>query len=165
MLGTGIAGPIFVSIGDPEKLQAFLDKNPYIDPNQALVDGYDFEAYKAAGFGRFDEQDKDLAKEGAANIGAPTLGLEGWWNYMTSVMKVSPIPPDMKFGDIPEGVLRLGGTYVVQGDQILYRWSDRVPGDHPDIEEVMKIAKDAAAKPKSVSFGGFELPNFFAGAN
>lgn len=140
-----ISGPFFISIGDEEKLNVFLDKNPEIPREQAFVDDYNFDAYKAAGFGRFDETDKEAAKEAMNNMVAPDLGLSGWWNYFTNVMKISPVPKDMKFGEIPEGVLRLGGTYVVNGDQIVYRWSDRVPGDHPDIENVFNIAKDASA--------------------
>ena len=74
-------------------------------------------------------------------MAAPNLSLGQWMGYFGSVMKVSPIPKDMKFGEIPEGVLRLGGTFVVDGNQILYQWNDRLPGDHPDIDEVLSIAK------------------------
>jgi len=119
------------------------------------VDGYDFEAYEAAGFGRFDRQDKDVAKEGTANMSAPDLGgWKGWWNYLSAVSKVSPIPEDQKFGEIPEGVLRLGGTFVLSpatseegkaDGEIAYRWSDRIPGDHPAIDEVWNVAKASAA--------------------
>jgi len=147
-----IAGPIFVSIGDEEKLNVFLDKNPYVPRDQAFVDDYEFRAYKAAGFGRFDEVEEEVAKGAMKNMAPPELdGFRGWWNYMSSVMKVSPIPKDMKFGETPEGVLRLGGTFVVSGDEILYRWSDGVPGDHPDIQQVLKIAQEASAK-KNKSF-------------
>jgi hypothetical protein len=65
----------------------------------------------------------------------------------------------MKLGEIPEGVLRLGGTFVMNGDQIIYRWSDRLPGDHPDIEEVLQIAKEAAAKKQSNPIS--EIATFF----
>jgi hypothetical protein len=131
-----------------------MEKNPYIPRDSAFVDGYGFDAYKAAGFGRFDDVDKEVIKEATKNMSAPDIGLSGWWNYFTSVGKVSPIPKDMKFGEIPEGVLRLGGTFVVKGNKILYRWSDRLPGDHPDINEVAEIAKEAAAKKDSP----FSLP-------
>lgn len=150
MADSDISGPFFISIGDEEKLSVFLEKNPYIPREQALVDDYSFGAYEAAGFGRFDETDKDAAKEAAKNMAAPNLGLGDWFSYMTSVAKVSPIPKDMKFGDIPEGVLRLGGTFVVDGNNILYRWSDRVPGDHPDIEKVLKVAQDASTSNKGI---------------
>lgn len=138
----GIAGPLFISIGDDEKLNVFLDKNPYVPRENAFVDGYEFAAYEAAGFGKF-----DTVKAKGVTITAPILngGMKGWWDYFTSVGKISPIPKDMKFGDIPEGVLRLGGTFVIQGDTIVYQWSDRVPGDHPNVAEVWNIAKKATA--------------------
>lgn len=145
-----VRGPLFISIGDEEKLNVFLDKNPYIPRDQAFVDGYDFNAYTSAGFGRLDEVDKEEAKK--VKLGAPDIGISGWLNYFGTVIKLSPIPPDMKFGEIPEGVLRLGGTYVIRDDQIVYRWSDRLPGDHPNIEEVMDIANEAAKKSASSPF-------------
>mmetsp|Transcript_9272 Transcript_9272/g.14866 ORF Transcript_9272/g.14866 Transcript_9272/m.14866 type:complete len:146 (+) Transcript_9272:79-516(+) len=140
----GITGPLFVSIGDEEKLASFLEKNQYIPLGQVFVDDdfQNFSAYKAAGFGRFDEQDPAIAKQ--VKLTAPKN--VNWWNYLTSITKVSPIPKDQSFGSgVPEGVLRLGGTFVVSGDEIVYRWSDRLPGDHPDIEEVYKIAKDSVS--------------------
>lgn len=131
-----------------------MEKNPNVPRENALVDDYSFDAYKAAGFGRFDEIDKDVAKEATKNMGAPNLGFNGAWNYITSAGALAPIPKDMKFGEIPEGVLRLGGTYVVSGNEIKYCWSDRLPGDHPDIEKVYMIAKEASLKKIA-----FQLPN------
>ena len=139
----GIAGPIFVSIGDADKLNTFLDLNEFIPRDQAFVDDYTFGAYKQVGFGRFDEQDPEIAKQ--VKMTAPDLG--GWkgaWKYMSNVAKISPIPPDMKFGEVPEGVLRLGGTFIVKGEDVVYQWSDRLPGDHPDLTEVLEIAKSNA---------------------
>ena len=137
---SGIAGPIFVSIGDAEKLNTFLDLNEYIPRSQAFVDDYTFGAYKQMGFKRFDEQDPEVAKQ--VKMTAPDLGgFGGAWKYMSNVMKVSPIPPDMKFGEVPEGVLRLGGTFVVKNDDVVFQWNDRLPGDHPDLSEVLEVAK------------------------
>ena len=136
----GITGPIFVSISDAEKLNTFLDLNEYIPRSQAFVDDYTFGAYKQVGFGRFDEVDPEVAKQ--VKMTAPDLsGLGGAWKYMSNVMKVSPIPPDMKFGEVPEGVLRLGGTFVVKNDDVVYQWNDRLPGDHPNLTEVLEVAK------------------------
>jgi len=137
-----------------------LDNNPYVPRDQAFVDGYDFEAYKSAGFGRFDEVDKEDAKK--VKLGAPDIGLSGWLNYFGNVIKLSPIPPGMKFGEIPEGVLRLGGTYVIKDDQIVYRWSDRLPGDHPNIEEVRNIAKEAAAAATKSASSPFSFNSLFS---
>jgi len=124
-----------------------LELNPFIPRDQIFVDGYDFTAYKEAGFGRFDEQDKEVVKQ--VSLTAPDLGGVGeWWKYLSNSMKVAPIPEDMKFGEIPEGVLRLGGTFVVNDDDIVYQWSDRLPGDHPDIANVLSVAKVSAAAKK-----------------
>jgi len=140
-----ITGPIFVSIGDEQKLNTFLELNPFIPREQAFVDGYDFTAYKEASFGRFDEQDKDILE--GIQMTAPNLGgFSGWWKYISNVMKISPIPDNMKFGEVPEGVLRLGGTFIVKGNDIIYQWSDRVPGDHPVVHDVFDIAQNIASK-------------------
>lgn len=142
-----IIGPLFVTIGDEEKLNTFLELNPFIPNEQIYVDGYDFTAYENASFGRFDEQqDKNILKD--VKMTAPDMpgGIGGWWKYITNVGKLSPIPNDMKFGDIPEGVLRLGGTFVIKDDEVLYQWSDRLPGDHPIVKDVFDIALKAASE-------------------
>lgn len=87
----GIGGPIFVSIGDSDKLNAFLDANDFIPREQIFVDDYSFDAYRAAGFGRFDEVDKEVAKD-AFKMTAPELGFGEWINYFATVGKVTPIP-------------------------------------------------------------------------
>lgn len=134
----GVNGPIFVSIGDEKKMQAFLDQNPNIPSDQMFVDDYSFGAYEAAGFKLFTDTDKDTAKE--VKLAAPDLSFKQWMGYLGNVGKLAPVPKDMKFGQVPEGVLRLGGTFVVKGDEVLYQWNDRLPGDHPNIEEVVDIA-------------------------
>jgi len=80
---------------------------------------------------------------------APDLGgFGGWWKYFTNVVKISPIPKDggMKLGDVPEGVLRLGGTFVIKDDDVVYQWSDRLPGDHPVVQDVFDIAQTAVSE-------------------
>jgi len=138
----GIGGPIFISIGDADKLNSFLDVNTFIPKEQMFVDDYSFDAYKAVGFSRFDEADKEAVKN--IKMTAPDLGFSGWMDYFSTVGKVSPVPKDLKFGDFPEGVLWTGGTFVIQGNNVLYQWSDTVPGNHPVIEDIVKIAKDAS---------------------
>jgi len=141
-----IKGPVFISIGDSEKLNVFLDANPKIPREKVFVDDYTFGAYKAVGFKSFTDVDKEVAKQ--VKMTAPDLGFGEFMKYFSVVSKVSPIPKDMKFGEIPEGVLRLGGTFVVNGDDVVYQWNDRLPGDHPDIEEVLKIASESEVKNK-----------------
>lgn len=135
-----------MSIGDADKLDAFLELNPFVPRGDMFADGYDFAAYENAGLGRFDEQDPEVAKR--VTLSAPDMpgGLGGWWRYLSNVAKLSPIPPEgVSFGQVPEGVLRLGATFVVRGDEVVYQWSDRLPGDHPDVAVVAAAAANAAA--------------------
>ena len=128
-----------MSIGDEEKLNKFLELNTSVPRSQMFVDGCDFEAYKSVGFGSLDISQP---VKGDIKMTAPQMGgLGGWWKYLTNVMSLSPVEPG-KSG-IPEGVKRLGGTFVVKGDDVIYQWSDKVPGDHPDLENVMKVVEDA----------------------
>ena len=145
----GVGGPIFVSIGDAEKLNTFLDANPWMPKDRMFVDDYNFDAYKAAGFGRFDQVDKEAVKD--IKLTAPELGFGEWMTYFSNVGKVSPLPKDMKFGEVPEGVLWTGGTFVIQGNKVIYQWTDTVPGNHPVVDDVMEIAKDAAQNKKGSS--------------
>lgn len=136
----GATGPLFVSIGDTEKLNKFLELNPYVPSDQMFVDDYDFDAYNAVGFGSLGDK-----MEGASDIEmtAPELGgVGGWWKYLSNVITLSPVEPG-KSG-IPEGVKRLGGTFVVKGDDVIYQWNDKVPGNHPDLEDVVKAIKEAS---------------------
>jgi len=129
-----------VSIGDAEKLNKFLDLNPTVPRDSAFVDDYSFGAYEAAGFGSFDDaEDKEAQKEAAKALRPPDISAKQWWNYLTNVASLSPIPKGMKFGEIPQGVLRLGGTFVVDGGEVLFAHSDKVPGDHPDVAKVLAL--------------------------
>jgi hypothetical protein len=151
MVEAGIEGPIFVSIGDPDRLNTFLSKNPELPSDKFFVDGYDFAAFKEAGFGRFDEKPKSIT----ANVKAKPAafgGPKGWWIFLTSFIPLAPVTPDMKFPEklTPEGLFWVGGTFVVAGDDITYRWDDRISGDHPDAIDVLDIAR-AEASARSVS--------------
>lgn len=142
----GIEGPIFVSIGDKDRLQAFLATNPEISADKFFVDGYDFEAYKQAGFGRFDEKPKEITenvKPKPAQLG----GIQGWWTFLTNFLQLAPVTPDMKFPEnlTPEGLFWVGGTIVIKGDDIVYRWDDRISGDYPEASEIVEIAKTTVA--------------------
>lgn len=140
MKSAGVAGPFFISIGDAEKLNKFLDLNPKVPRDSAFVDGYEFKAYEAAGFGKLTDPDAaEAAKD--AKLVAPNLSMGDWFKYTTNVMALSPVPKDMKFGEIPEGVLRLGGTFVVDGDKVVYQWSDKIPGDYPEVDDVLRSTK------------------------
>ena len=48
----------------------------------------------------------------------PTMGMGKWLSYLRNVASLSPVPKDMKFGEVPQGVRVLGGTYAVDGDEV-----------------------------------------------
>lgn len=103
------------------------------------MDDYNMQAYDGAGLGNMElgqDMPKDL-KMSAPDIGGP----RAWWKYMTNVMDLSPIPEGSK--EFPEGVKRLGGTFVIDGDEVVYQWNDRIPGDTPDLDAVMKVITDS----------------------
>ena len=56
-----------------------------------------------------------------------------------NVGQLAPVPKDgsLKFGDVPQGVRVLGGTYSVDGDAVTFAHMDEVPGATPEIEEVL----------------------------
>jgi AhpC/TSA antioxidant enzyme len=129
-------GPIFISIGDSMKLSKFLELNPSIPSQQIFVDNYEFSTYRNVGFGTMKDMDNSKLKN--IKLLPPKLGgFSGWWKYLSNVASISPIEPGNV--GIPEGVLRLGGTFVVNNDELVYLWKDVVPGDTPDLEEVMKL--------------------------
>jgi hypothetical protein len=48
----GVVGPVFISVGDQEKLNKFLELNPKVPRSLAFVDdSATFEAYAVTGFG------------------------------------------------------------------------------------------------------------------
>ena len=109
-----------------------------IPRGSVFVDDYSFGAYEAAGFGVVGD-DEEASKAAAKEVNFnPGLGPQEWWNYLTSTAALAPIPKDLKFGEVPQGVLRLGGTFVVSGDgEVLFAHADRLPGDHPEVEKVL----------------------------
>ena len=62
----------------------------------------------------------------------------------------------MKFPEMlsPEGIMWVGGTFVVRDNDMVYRWNDRIAGDHPEASEVLKVAKEAGSvsRKKELSF-------------
>eukprot|EP00746_Dinoflagellata_sp_MGD_P076077 gnl/MRDRNA2_/MRDRNA2_30601_c0_seq1.p2 gnl/MRDRNA2_/MRDRNA2_30601_c0~~gnl/MRDRNA2_/MRDRNA2_30601_c0_seq1.p2 ORF type:complete len:170 (+),score=42.69 gnl/MRDRNA2_/MRDRNA2_30601_c0_seq1:606-1115(+) len=146
LIGAGVKGPVFVTIGDSDKLKIFLENNPNVPRDSIFTEGFQgsdaFAAYNAVGFGKWGGDDPSAASEPIP----PPKGLSfgQWMSYIFNVLKISPVPDGLKLGQIPEGVLRLGGTFVVKGNDVVYQWSDDKPGDHPDISEVVTIAKREA---------------------
>jgi len=134
---------VFVSVGDVDKLRAFLDANPFIDADRAYVDGYERLAYKAMGLELFTETDPQVAKDASKNLAAPDLGgMGGWWNYMKNAAKLAPVEKLEFGGGVPEGVLQLGATFVVKdGQEVTYAWKDPLPGVTPPLDELRESLK------------------------
>lgn len=131
-----MAGPLFISVGQPEQLQQFLEINPELKDAKALIDdSADFLGYKSVGFNMM-IGDKKL--ETPPDFKPPTMGMGKWVSYMRNVASLSPIPKDMKFGEVPQGVRVLGGTYAIDGDEVVFSHMDEVPGATPEIAAVLK---------------------------
>jgi len=82
--------------------------------------------------------DKALASAPAME---PPKRLTGgkWWSYLTNVKDLSPIPKaGLKLGQVPPGVKVLGGTYALDGEEVVFSHMDEVPGATPDIEAVLR---------------------------
>ena len=135
-----MAGPLFVSVGKPEQLRRFLELNRELSPRYALVDSTPtFEAYRAVGFNNLLGEKK---LEGPPDFKPPTaLSSRKWWNYLTNVGKLAPVPEGgLKLLQVPEGVRVLGGTYVLDGERIVFSHEDAVPGATPDLERIFTAA-------------------------
>ncbi|KAH8050431.1 adenosine kinase [Aureococcus anophagefferens] len=140
-----IAGPIFISVAPAdsavEKMEKFLDLNPLVPRKSLFVDDSPtLDAYASAGFKKIGD-DTAGGMAAASKLQAPKLNAGAWWRYLTNVATLSPVPKDLKFGEIPEGVLRLGGTFVVDDDKVAFAHADKFPGDHPAIADVLRAAR------------------------
>ncbi|XRB16878.1 hypothetical protein RI054_13g67220 [Pseudoscourfieldia marina] len=124
----------------------FLDSNPEVTRDLMYVDAseYKFDAYNDAGLALIGDNEAQSA-EAAKDMKPPGFTTGQWWTYLTSVMKLSPVPKDMKFGEIPEGVKRLGGTFVVENGKITAAWIDPLPGSYPEPAEVLRTVEKVAA--------------------
>jgi len=134
----GVAGPLFISVGQPDQLAKFLEINPELANAKALVDtSPDFAGYRQAGFNIL-MGDAKLDKP--PDFKPPTnIGPRKWMTYLANTAKLAPIPKDMKFGEVPNGVRVLGGTYAIDGNAVTFAHMDKVPGATPDINDVLAV--------------------------
>jgi hypothetical protein len=139
----GATGPFFISIGDEAKLAKFLEVNPTVPREKAFVDDVNMGAYDAVGFGKLEIGGK-LPEN--FSLKPPEMGgFGGWWKYLSNVASVSPAPSDSVSSEqVLETVSRLGGTFVVNGDKVVYQWNDAIPGDTPDLTDVLDAVKKAS---------------------
>ena len=107
-----------------------------IPRDRAFVDwSRTFDLYEAAGFGKIG----DVAPANA-DIKPPAFGWREWWAYLSNVAALAPIRKDVPMTGVPEGVLRLGGTFVLDGDDVAYAHSEELPGMSPEVDDVMRDA-------------------------
>ena len=134
----GVAGPLFISVGQPAQLTQFLEVNaPELTGALALVDDSDdFSGYAAAGFNqRLGEKQLEKPPDFKPPV---NMGMGRWFTYLKNVATLAPMPKGgVKFGEVPEGVKVLGGTYAIDGDAVTFSHSDEVPGATPDIANVL----------------------------
>mmetsp|Transcript_16837 Transcript_16837/g.39951 ORF Transcript_16837/g.39951 Transcript_16837/m.39951 type:complete len:92 (+) Transcript_16837:1576-1851(+) len=77
------------------------------------------------------------------SLEAPDLGgVSGMLRYFSKITALAPQQKDS--AGVPEGVLLLGGTFVVRGEEVVYAWADRIPGDYPRPSEVFAGLAPAA---------------------
>lgn len=120
-----------------EKMNKFLNLNPLIPRASLFVDvDENFKAYEAAGFGRIGD-DPNVK----VDLKVPQLNGSAWWKYLLNVASLSPVPENLKFGEIPQGVLRLGGTFALESDAVVYAHADQFPGDHPAVADVLRALR------------------------
>ena len=132
MADSNITGPIYISIGQSDKIDLFLENNPGVRRDMIFVDDYDLGAYKAVGLHVIGLESSKLITE-KRSMKMPKFGLSRWKDYITSVNDLTPK------NNYKEGVLMNGGTFAVNGNEVLYAYNDAVPGDHPEPAEVIKI--------------------------
>mmetsp|Transcript_66093 Transcript_66093/g.144092 ORF Transcript_66093/g.144092 Transcript_66093/m.144092 type:complete len:146 (-) Transcript_66093:108-545(-) len=124
-----LAGPVLISSGSAEQLKKFVELNPMVPPQLAFVDASpDRDAYTAVGFGKLGP---DMPPPIGAKVGMPELEFGEWGSYLGSFVELAPKPKESEPNSLPEGVLQLGGTLVLRGNQVVYAYPDKVPGDHP----------------------------------
>lgn len=140
--------PLFVSIGTPEKLQLFLQNNPNVPSDCIFVDNYkELTTYKSIGFENFTELSKDTSIMNSITIRVPDLKWNMWWKYLTTVGQLAPIEKNKLSWStatsfqLPEGGIKNGGTFVIQGDDVIYQWFDTIPGNYPNPSDVVAFCK------------------------
>lgn len=99
-------------------------------------DSRTFDAYEAAGFGKI----ADTVPE-KLDLKPPGFSPSQWFAYLTNVAALAPIRKDEPLRGVPEGVLRLGGTFVLDGEDVLYAHSEELPGMSPEISTVLAAAQ------------------------
>lgn len=91
-----------------------------------------FDLYSAAGFGKIGD-----TKPADINLKPPGFDFKQWFDYLSNVATLAPMRKGEPVTGVPEGVLRLGGTFVLEGDSVMYAHSEELPGMSPEIKDVL----------------------------
>jgi len=127
-----VSGPVFISVGAPEKLAKFLEVNPELKGSTALIDdSSDFAAYRAAGFRSLLGENPLTSPPDWKPWG---MGPSKWFLWLQNWRGMSPDNP----WTFPPGVRVLGGTYALNGSDVVFKHQDVVPGATPDINAVLR---------------------------
>lgn len=121
-------------------MQCFLENNPTIEDSQIFVDKPTFEAYNTMGIGII-FQDLEKTKKGGMNFKLPKLSFDQWKDYLKSINQLT----DPNVVRTKEVVTRLGATYAIDGEDIVYSYEEGVPGDNPNPLSVLEILTKASS--------------------
>jgi len=137
MARSGIAGPLFLSVGQPAQLQEFLTALPELTGSIALVDSSDdFDVYKSAGF---NQMLGDQKLEKMPDFKPPTnMGPGKWFTYLGKAVRLAPVRKDKTGEEAIKGVKVLGGTYAIDGSDVKFSHMDVVPGATPAVDDVLR---------------------------
>ena len=114
-----------------------MELNPDLPKDRCFVDeSRTFDVYEAAGFGKIGD-----TKPADINIKPPGFSFGQWFSYLSNVAALAPIRKDEPLRGPPEGVLRLGGTFVLDGGDVVYAHSEELPGTSPEVKDVLADAK------------------------
>jgi len=133
-----VVGPVFISVGTQEKAEKFLEINPKVPRSLFFVDDTEnFEAFAVTGFGSIGEAMPEM------RFAPPGMDPFQWLQYLANFFFLTPLKTDangLPKAEVPEGVLKLGGVFVLEGDDIVYAYAEPVPGQHAPIKDVLAAA-------------------------
>ena len=120
--------------------------NSCVPRDGILVDDYDHTLYKKLEFSRFDEAElvwSDTLKASKL-LQFTNIGVANLLNYTTNALTMAPVKGRVDWRSLPEGGLRNGGTLIVNGEDIVYQWSDKIPSDVPNVNDILNMARKVA---------------------
>jgi len=129
-MSRGSATFLYVAAGRSDQLRTFTDGVPELRGLTLVDPTPKHEAYLQAGFNFL--MGEKLPSSSTGFKPPLSMGPGRWLSWLASTPKLMPInPADSQFR-------LLGGTYAIDGNTVLFSRMDNVPGDFPDVDEVLK---------------------------